>query len=99
MDGVVIVDKPRGKTSHDVVQLVRKKLNSRAVGHAGTLDPMATGVLVVAIGEGTKLVPYLTAAEKEYETLIALGETTETLDAEGTKRTTAPIPENWRSRL
>lgn len=99
MDGVLVVDKPRGKTSHDVVQIVRKKLGSRAVGHAGTLDPMATGVLVMAIGEGTKLVPYLTAAEKEYETRIALGETTETLDADGSQKTRAPIAEDWRARL
>ena len=99
MDGVLVVDKPRGMTSHDVVRAIRKKLNSRAVGHAGTLDPMATGVLVVAVGEATKLVPYLTAANKEYEARIALGETTETLDADGTEKTTAPIPDGWRSKL
>ena len=99
MDGVLVVDKPRGMTSHDVVRALRKKLNSRAVGHAGTLDPMATGVLVVAVGEGTKLVPYLTAAEKEYETTIALGETTETLDADGKEKTIAPVPQDWRAKL
>lgn len=99
MDGVVVVDKPRGMTSHDVVRAIRKKLNSSAVGHAGTLDPMATGVLVVAVGEGTKLVPYLTAAEKEYETTIALGESTETLDADGAQKTTASVPSDWRAEL
>ncbi len=98
-DGVFIVDKPRGLTSHDVVARVRKKIRSRAVGHAGTLDPMATGVLVIAVGEGTKLVPYLTAAEKEYETSIALGTTTETLDADAKHFSTAPVPENWRDHL
>lgn len=99
MDGVFIVDKATGLTSHDVVARVRKKIKSRAVGHAGTLDPMATGVLVIAVGEGTKLVPYLTAAEKEYETTIALGVTTETLDADAKNFSRAAVPENWRDRL
>jgi tRNA pseudouridine55 synthase len=99
MDGVFIVDKPTGLTSHDVVRQIRKKIKSRAVGHAGTLDPMATGVLVVAVGEGTKLVPYLTAADKEYETTIALGVTTETLDADAKTFSNAPVPTDWRSHL
>lgn len=81
--GVLIVDKPKGPTSHDVVQTVRRALRTRAVGHAGTLDPMATGILVVAVGEGTKLVRWLTADDKEYLTTIALGAETDTLDAEG----------------
>jgi tRNA pseudouridine55 synthase len=81
--GVMVVDKPRGPTSHDVVARVRKLLKTRAVGHAGTLDPMATGVLVVAVGEGTKLVPWLTAADKAYEATLRLGIATDTLDAEG----------------
>src|SRR5882672_8301191 len=90
--GVLIVDKPGGMTSHDVVQRLRKRLNTRAIGHAGTLDPMATGVLVVAVGEATKLAPYLTAADKAYEATIALGVATDTLDAEGqeTKRVDVP---------
>ncbi len=99
MNGVFVVDKPRGLTSHDVVARVRKTIKSRAVGHAGTLDPMATGVLVVACGEATKLVPYLTAADKEYEATIALGTTTETLDAEGSTKTEAPVPPGWRGEL
>ncbi|MEO7112325.1 MAG: tRNA pseudouridine(55) synthase TruB [Polyangiaceae bacterium] len=99
MDGVFIVDKPRGLTSHDVVRLVRKKIKSRAVGHAGTLDPMATGVLVIAVGEATKLVPYLTAADKEYETTIAIGVTTETLDADAQHFSNAPVPDDWRGHL
>jgi tRNA pseudouridine55 synthase len=82
-DGVLVVDKPRGPTSHDVVARLRRVLRTRAVGHAGTLDPMATGVLVVAIGEGTKLVPWLTAHDKAYEATIALGVETDTLDALG----------------
>jgi tRNA pseudouridine55 synthase len=81
--GVVVVDKPRGPTSHDVVAVVRRRLGTRRVGHAGTLDPMATGVLVVAVGEATKLVPWLTAHDKGYEATIALGVETDTLDADG----------------
>jgi tRNA pseudouridine55 synthase len=81
--GVLVIDKPRGPTSHDVVARIRKALGTREVGHAGTLDPMATGVLVVAIGEATKLVPWLTAHDKAYEATLALGVETDTLDAEG----------------
>jgi tRNA pseudouridine55 synthase len=62
--GVVVVDKPSGMTSHDVVMRVRRALQTREVGHAGTLDPMATGVLVIAVGEATKLVPWLTAHDR-----------------------------------
>ncbi len=92
--GVLVIDKPRGPTSHDVVARVRRALGLRAVGHAGTLDPMATGVLVVAVGEATKLVPWLTAQDKTYETTIALGVETDTLDAEGREvRRVAPSPE------
>jgi tRNA pseudouridine55 synthase len=83
MGGVLVVDKPRGPTSHDVVWRLRKALRTRAVGHCGTLDPMATGVLVVAVGEATKLVPWLTAHDKSYEASVALGLETDTLDAEG----------------
>ncbi|MFO0665910.1 MAG: tRNA pseudouridine(55) synthase TruB [Polyangiaceae bacterium] len=78
--GVVILDKPVGPTSHDVVARVRKHFGQRSVGHAGTLDPFASGVLVVALGEGTKLVPYLTQAEKAYSATLVLGATTPTFD-------------------
>lgn len=81
--GVLVVDKPRGPTSHDVVRWARRALRTRAVGHAGTLDPMASGVLVVAAGEATKLVRWLTADDKAYRATIALGAETDTLDAEG----------------
>jgi len=81
--GVLVVDKPRGPTSHDVVRAIRRALRTRAVGHAGTLDPMATGVLVAAVGEGTKLVRWLTADDKRYRATIALGAETDTLDADG----------------
>lgn len=81
--GVLVVDKPPGMTSHDVVARARRALRTRAVGHAGTLDPAATGVLVVAVGEATKLVPWLTAADKSYTATIRLGLATDSLDADG----------------
>jgi tRNA pseudouridine55 synthase len=89
--GVLVIDKPRGPTSHDVVARLRRALGTREVGHAGTLDPMATGVLVVATGEATKLVPWLTAHEKAYEATIALGVETDTLDADGRETQRAPL--------
>jgi tRNA pseudouridine55 synthase len=98
-EGVLVVDKPRGMTSHDVVQVLRRALKTREVGHAGTLDPMATGVLVVAIGEATKLVPYLTAADKTYLGTIALGVSTDSLDADGTPTETRPPPADWQAQL
>jgi tRNA pseudouridine55 synthase len=90
--GVVIVDKPGGVTSFDVVAQLRRALKTKAVGHAGTLDPMATGVLVVCIGEATKLVQYLTADSKRYTATLTLGSATDTLDADGTVTTTMPVP-------
>ncbi|RNL82690.1 tRNA pseudouridine(55) synthase TruB [Halostreptopolyspora alba] len=81
--GVVIVDKPEGWTSHDVVARTRRLAGTRKVGHAGTLDPMATGVLVLGVGRGTKLLGHLTLTEKVYEATIRLGATTNTDDAEG----------------
>lgn len=92
--GVVVIDKPRGPTSHDVVARVRRAFKTRQVGHSGTLDPMATGVLVVSVGEGTKLVPWLTADDKAYEATVRLGIATDTLDAEGTETSRAAVPED-----
>jgi tRNA pseudouridine55 synthase len=89
--GVLVIDKPRGPTSHDVVARIRRALATREVGHAGTLDPMATGVLVVAVGEATKLVPWLTAQAKVYEATLALGVETDTLDADGGETRRAPL--------
>jgi tRNA pseudouridine55 synthase len=80
---VYLVDKPLGLTSHDVVARARRLLGTRAVGHAGTLDPLATGVLVVLSGEATKLSPFLTASEKRYLAWVSFGAGTPTLDAEG----------------
>jgi tRNA pseudouridine55 synthase len=82
-DGLVIVDKPAGWTSHDVVGRVRRLAGTRRVGHAGTLDPMATGVLVLGIGRATRLLGHLQLADKEYDASIRLGESTVTDDAEG----------------
>ena len=82
-DGIVVVDKPGGMTSHDVVARVRRLAATRRVGHAGTLDPMATGVLVVGVGRATRLLGYLAGQDKEYDATIRLGVTTTTDDAEG----------------
>ena len=82
-DGIVVVDKPAGWTSHDVVARMRRLAGTRKVGHAGTLDPMATGVLVIGIGKATRLLTYVTGADKDYDATIRLGRTTTTDDAEG----------------
>lgn len=83
MDGILIIDKPAGITSHDAVSQVRRILDEGRVGHAGTLDPLATGVLVLGIGKGTRLLEYLTGQQKRYRGTIRLGVTTTTYDTEG----------------
>lgn len=88
-DGFVVVDKPAGWTSHDVVGRMRRLAGTRKVGHAGTLDPMATGVLVVGIGRATRLLTYVVGADKDYEATVRLGMVTATDDAEG-QATAAP---------
>lgn len=95
MNGVLVIDKPGGITSHDVVARVRRVLSERRVGHAGTLDPMATGVLVVMVGEATKLAPWLTREDKRYRATVKLGVGTATLDAEGAVTARAPLPDWW----
>jgi tRNA pseudouridine55 synthase len=90
--GLVIVDKPAGLTSHDVVARIRRIAGTRKVGHAGTLDPMATGVLVVGVEKATKILGYLTLTEKEYQATIRLGQSTSTDDAEGEVTLVAPRP-------
>jgi len=82
-DGIVVVDKPTGLTSHDVVARLRRLAGTRRVGHAGTLDPMATGVLVVGIGQATRLLGHLALTDKDYDATIRLGASTTTDDAEG----------------
>ena len=90
--GVLVIDKPSGPTSHDVVQLVRRAFRTRAVGHAGTLDPLATGVLVLGVGEATKLLHYLSGVDKAYLATITLGTLTDSLDAQGRVLDSAPVP-------
>ena len=90
-DGIVIIDKPAGWTSHDVVARVRRILSERRVGHSGTLDPFATGVLVVLVGRATRLAQFVSGAEKEYEAVIRFGYATETGDATGERRPPAPL--------
>ena len=82
-DGLLVVDKPGGWTSHDVVARVRRLVGTRRVGHAGTLDPMATGVLVIGVGRGTRLLGHLALADKDYDATMRLGVTTSTDDADG----------------
>lgn len=91
-DGALLVDKPKGPTSHDVVDLVRRRFGLRKVGHAGTLDPNATGLLVLLLGRGTKLSEKLMAADKVYEGTLKLGQTTDSYDADGQVVATAPVP-------
>ena len=83
MDGIIVINKPKGYTSHDIVSKVRKILNCKKVGHTGTLDPNATGVLPILIGKGTLLSNYLINHDKIYEATIFLGKRTTTLDIEG----------------
>ncbi len=90
MDGVLIIDKPVGWTSHDVVARVRRVLREKRIGHTGTLDPFATGVLVVLVGRATRLAQFLAGAEKEYEATIRLGYATDTGDLTGTPRGDGP---------
>lgn len=90
--GVLVIDKPGGWTSHDVVAKARGLTRIRQIGHAGTLDPMATGVLVLCIGKATRLLEYLTGQPKSYRAEITLGTTTETYDAEGEISATHPVP-------
>ncbi|MBC7173866.1 MAG: tRNA pseudouridine(55) synthase TruB [Polyangiaceae bacterium] len=92
MNGILVVDKPRGASSHDVVQWGRRAFGTRSVGHAGTLDPMATGVLLLLVGEATKLSAFLTLADKRYVAEVALGAETDSLDADGVVVTELPVP-------
>jgi tRNA pseudouridine55 synthase len=92
VDGVVLVDKPAGMTSHDVVAAVRRALGTRRVGHTGTLDPFATGLLVLLVGHATRLQPYVEGEPKLYEATIRFGAETDTDDATGVPVRDAPLP-------
>ncbi len=96
---MLLVDKAGGLSSHDVVAQVRRRLATKQVGHAGTLDPMATGLLVILVGEATRLSAYLTAEDKRYATTILLGAATDSLDADGAETARAPLPEALRREI
>lgn len=83
MNGIIVIDKPQGKTSHDIVNIMRKKFATRRVGHTGTLDPLATGVLPICIGNATRAADMLSASDKKYRTTMMLGKRTDTLDIDG----------------
>ena len=91
ISGVLVVDKPIGLTSHDVVQIVRKGTNIRRAGHTGTLDPRASGVLVILIGPAVRLSEYVSASDKRYQAVVRLGASTDTYDADGRILSTSPI--------
>jgi tRNA pseudouridine55 synthase len=91
ISGVLVVDKPVGLTSHDVVQIIRKGTGIRRAGHTGTLDPRASGVLVILIGPAVRLSEYVSASDKRYQAIIRLGATTDTYDADGRVTSQAPV--------
>ncbi len=99
MDGFLIIDKPSGITSHDVVSFIRKKFKMRRVGHAGTLDPLATGVLVVLLGNATKLFDKFSSFDKAYEATLKLGMTTDTADIEGKVLSQSPFEEITKKQV
>jgi tRNA pseudouridine55 synthase len=98
-DGVLLIDKPTGCTSHDVVDYVRNRFRFKKVGHCGTLDPLATGLLMLVIGKATKIQDLLMAEDKEYAGTMKLGEVTASQDADGKILDTKPVPDLSREQL
>src|SRR5437763_15496020 len=92
IDGVLLVDKAEGMTSHDVVALIRRRLEIKKVGHCGTLDPIATGLLILTLGRGTKIQDLLMSEDKEYAGTLTLGVSTSTQDREGETIEEKPVP-------
>src|SRR6516225_8202186 len=92
LDGAILIDKPAGPTSHDVVDAIRRKFGIKKVGHCGTLDPNATGLLIIVLGRGTKLSEKLMGDDKVYEGVIKFGEATDSYDADGEITETKPVP-------
>ena len=92
LDGAILIDKPAGPTSHDVVDAIRRRFSIKKVGHCGTLDPNATGLLIIVLGRGTKLSEKLMGDDKAYEGAIKFGETTNSYDSDGEITSTAPVP-------
>ncbi|MFZ4774669.1 MAG: tRNA pseudouridine(55) synthase TruB [Terrimicrobiaceae bacterium] len=99
IDGVLLVDKASGMTSHDVVAITRRALNTKKVGHCGTLDPLATGLLLMTIGRGTKIQDLLMSEDKEYVGTLDLGKVTDSQDADGQVLETLPVPEFPREQI
>ncbi len=99
LDGVLLVDKAPGMTSHDVVAITRRRLNTKRVGHCGTLDPLATGLLIIVIGKGTKIQDLLMAEDKEYVGTMKLGEITDSQDADGEVIETREVPQFTREQV
>ena len=98
-DGVLLVDKAQAMTSHDVVAITRRVLDTKKVGHCGTLDPLATGLLIITIGRGTKIQDLLMSEDKEYVGTLRLGEITTSQDADGEVTETHPVPEFPREQI
>src|SRR6188474_3126409 len=92
LDGAILIDKPSGPTSHDVVDAIRREFGIKKVGHCGTLDPNATGLLIIVLGRGTKLSEKLMADDKTYEGSIKFGETTDSYDGQGELVSSLPVP-------
>src|SRR5215469_1744919 len=92
LDGAILIDKPAGPTSHDVVDAIRRQFAIKKVGHCGTLDPNATGLLIIVLGRGTKLSERLMSDDKVYEGSIKFGESTTSYDAEGELVASMPVP-------
>jgi tRNA pseudouridine55 synthase len=99
IDGVLLVDKSPSMTSHDVVAITRRSLDTKKVGHCGTLDPLATGLLIITIGRGTKIQDLLMSEDKEYAGTLRLGEITDSQDSDGQIVETRPVPEFSREQL
>src|SRR6476646_4298585 len=91
-DGAIVIDKPAGPTSHDVVDAIRRRFGIKKVGHCGTLDPNATGLLVIVLGRGTKLSERLMSDDKVYEGAIKFGESTDSYDSDGELTASLPVP-------
>lgn len=92
LDGILLIDKPIRYTSHDIVDCVRRKLKMKRIGHAGTLDPLATGLLIILVGRATKASQYLISLNKKYEATLLLGQTTDSQDADGQIIATQEVP-------
>ena len=99
IDGVLLVEKAAGMTSHDVVAITRRALDTRKVGHCGTLDPLATGLLILTLGRGTKIQDLLMSEDKEYAGTLKLGEVTDSQDADGRITASSPVPEFSKEQM